>query len=391
MKILAIETSCDETAVALIDARGSLERMTIEVEGNALLSQAPLHAAFGGVYPSLAKREHQGNLVPLAIQALQEAGALSSRIETLQVPDKVLEGLRDIPFQNTVKTFLETYESPKIDMIAVTRGPGLEPALWTGITFAEALGNTWNTPVYGIDHMEGHMLSALLKTDKKNRYSLKEFELPLLTLLISGGHTELILMKKWFSFTHIGETRDDAVGEAFDKVARLLDLSYPGGPKIAEFAAKARKRGGTGLSFPRPMAHDATCDFSFSGLKTAVMYKLRAMDKISETDKEEVALAFEDAVRDIIVIKTRLALQESMPLTLAVAGGVSANEHVRQGLERLRETEFPNVRLTFPEKELTGDNAIMIGATAFARSLVGGQSTQKLVASGNLRRTSLHH
>ncbi len=397
MNILAIETSCDETAVAVLDARGEIERARFAILGNALLSQADKHAAYGGVYPTLAKREHQNNLVPLAMQALEDAGMLSSHIRDVRIRDELLEPLRDPAFKDAVRVFLKSYEKPDIDCIAVTKGPGLEPALWTGITFAEALSEAWGIPLMGIDHLEGHILSALLKpavTDQSfvvstkanaNQYELHSPDLPLLTLVISGGHTEFSLMSEWLSFAPVGETRDDAVGEAFDKVARLLDLTYPGGPKIAELAERSRVRGSGDIRFPRPMAHDATCDFSFSGLKTAVLYKLRNMDKISEVEKEHIAEAFEDAVRDVIVLKTRRALTEHAPRALVVGGGVSANTHIKNGILSLVKEEFPDVFVSFPIPELTGDNAIMIGAAAYVRNLLGKDSPEKIVAQGNLR------
>ena len=390
MKILAIETSCDETAVSVLDGRGELGRVQIEVLGDALLSQAETHAAFGGVYPALAKREHELNLVPLATEALSKAGMLASRIDAYHADEDTVSTVRGADFKASVSTFVETYDRPDIELIAVTKGPGLEPALWTGITFAESLGKAWNIPVIGVDHMEGHMVSALLRSSpdgskELHMYSLNTSELPLLSLLISGGHTELILMRRWFEFERVGATKDDAVGEAFDKVARLLDLSYPGGPKIALLAEKARVRGGNTIVFPRPMANDATCDFSFSGLKTAVLYKLRAMDEISETDKEHIAEAFEDAARDVIVIKTRKALRETNPLTLAVGGGVSANAEIRKNISEMVHREFPHVSLQFPDPALTGDNAIMIGAAAYMRKVTGAPLDEEMVANGNLK------
>jgi len=319
--------------------------------------------------------------------------------------------LRDEEFKASVAGFLAEYGKPDIDFIAVTRGPGLEPALWTGITFAEALGATWNIPVMGVDHMEGHLVSALLKqkirdeklesrvldselwtldsklTPDSGLWTLDSVKLPLLTLLISGGHTELLLMKGWFDFETVGETKDDAIGEAFDKVARLLDLSYPGGPRIAELAAKSRGRGENPITFPRPMAHDETCDFSFSGLKTAVLYKLRSMEKLSETDKENIAEEFENAARDVLVIKARRGLKQTGARTLALGGGVSANVEIRNAFVKLMSEHFPEVALRFPHESMTGDNAIMIGAAGYLRHVSGtGVFEKKIAASGNLKR-----
>ncbi len=399
MCILAIETSCDETAVCIVEAEGDPNSATFKILGNALYSQAALHAPYGGVFPTLAKREHQNNLAPLTREALTQAGLFHPRAGLIErVNSETGANARDEHFKKTIEDFLNECEKPALDMIAVTHGPGLEPALWTGITFAEALGAAWGVPVLGIDHMEGHIVSALLKQVTGNRlqgtensksepvtYHLSPVTFPMLALLISGGHTELVLMKGWFTYEHIGTTRDDAIGEAFDKVARLLELSYPGGPHIAALAKKARARGGNPFTFPRPMAKDATCDFSFSGLKTAVLYKLKSMEKISEEDKEHIAEAFENSARDIIVIKTKRALTETMAQALLVGGGVSANEEIRKALGEMIERDFPGLALHFPDKALTGDNAIMIGAAAYLRSQTDTMQEKKLTASGNLR------
>ena len=392
MRILAIETSCDETAVAILECAGTLENASYTILGNALFSQADLHAPYGGVYPSLAKREHQSNLVPLAVDALTQAGLLEQKASNIQ-NNTGLAKIRDEQFKKDVETFLATHAKPEVDVIAVTHGPGLEPALWTGINFAEALGTAWDIPVLGIDHMEGHIVSGLLKQESEKQLSTFNFQFPLLALLISGGHTELVLMKSWFDYEHVGRTKDDAVGEAFDKVARLLDLPYPGGPRVAESAERSRERGESPHTFPRPMMNDDTCDFSFSGLKTAVLYKLRGMEQISEHDKEEIAHAFEDAARDVLVEKTWRALQATHPKTLVIGGGVSANTQIRKGLQEMIAKESPETQLCLPVQFLTGDNAIMIGAAAYLRVLSGKKSddassdpkgSHELSALGNL-------
>lgn len=348
MKVLSIETSCDETAISILDCSGDTEHAEFKVLGNALFSQAHLHAEFGGVFPTLAKREHQKNLPLLLEQAMAEAKS----------------------------------DGSDIDLIAVTAGPGLEPALWTGIDFAKNLGEKWNVPVIGADHMEGHIVSGLVTESDPNTYVLQKTELPLLALLISGGHTELLLMRNWFEYELVGKTKDDAVGEAFDKVARMIGLEYPGGPKIELYAAASKKRAVVhGITFPRPMAHDDTCDFSFSGLKTAVMYKLREMDTMTEEDKEHIAEAFQDAARDVLVLKTRRALEKTNAQTLAVGGGVSASKEIRRALEKLIHDEFPHVRIGYPAGALHLDNAIMIGMAAYLRH-IAGKDTPELVASG---------
>src|SRR3989344_8160793 len=208
MKILAIETYCDETAVTLLDISGMLEKPDIKVLGNTLLSQVALHEKYGGVYPNLAKREHEKNLPPLLEKTLKEAGYDMSEAE------------------------LRTND---IDYIAVTEGPGLEPALWVGINFATELGKKWNKPVVPVNHMEGHIFSVLYKM-----LNTECLTLPALALLVSGGHTELVVVKDFGNYKIIGQTLDDAVGEAFDKVARMLGLPYPGGPEISKLAELSR-------------------------------------------------------------------------------------------------------------------------------------------------------
>jgi N6-L-threonylcarbamoyladenine synthase len=383
MRILAIETSCDETAVAIMEADGSSQNASFEILGNALYSQASLHSPYGGVYPSLAKREHQNNLSPLLESALKEAGLLEKK-ENVSLNETGLDKIRDAPFKAKVMEFLQKTKKPAIDLIAVTEGPGLEPALWTGINFAEALGSAWETPVIGIDHMEGHLISGFLKQEAGNAFRMDNPRFPALALLISGGHTEFILSRKLFEYEHIGQTKDDAVGEAFDKVARLLGFPYPGGPEIAEAASRARERNDEhGIIFPRPMKNDDTCDFSFSGLKTAVLYKMRSMEQISEHDKENIAQAFEDAARDVIVSKTERAIETTGPKTFVVGGGVSANAEIRGALTALLEERFPEVALAFPEKNLTGDNAIMIGVAGYLRRSAGKTTKEALTADGS--------
>ena len=363
MKILSIETSCDETAVSILEINGPLEKPDIKVLGNTLLSQMHLHAEYGGVYPNLAKREHQKNLPPLLEQTLKEAG-----------------------YELTNDGQLTTHND--IDTIAVTVGPGLEPALWVGITFAEELGKRWNKPVVGINHMEGHVYSVLYQ-DKFSISNLEfsNLELPALALLVSGGHTELVWIKNFGDYEILGRTLDDAAGEAYDKVARMLGLPYPGGPEIARLAEKARSEGRSpSFKFPRPMLHSNNLNFSYSGLKTAVLYKIRGQE-LTDEFKEEVALAFEEAAVGVLVSKTREAL-ENLPdiKTLIVAGGVSANTYLQTSFNKLSQ-EFPELKIYLPEKLLTTDNAIMIGIAAYMKIKSYPQllnTPQQLIAQGNL-------
>lgn len=353
MKVLAIETSCDETGIAIVEGAETEQGYEFRVLGNALLSQAELHAEYGGVYPNLAKREHLKNLPIILGQALQAAGM---------------------------------HAPAAVDAIAVTSGPGLEPALWTGITFAQQLAREWNLPLIPVNHMEGHLLSSLVQDGK-----LEQVSLPVLGLLISGGHTEFVAMKEWFDYEVIGETLDDAVGEAFDKVARMLALPYPGGPHISKMAAYAREAQlVSATKLPRPMLQSGTCDVSFSGLKTAALYALRdqgGVQKLSLDERAAFAREFEDTVADIFVVKARRALEESGAQTFVIGGGVAANTHIRETLRALVTNEFPDVEFRLPEYSITGDNAIMIGEAALVRSLGGAQEAvdpETIRAEGNL-------
>jgi N6-L-threonylcarbamoyladenine synthase len=342
MKVLAIETSCDETGVALVEGEKTERGFVFRLLGQAALnSQAALHAEYGGVYPNLAKREHEKNLPIILEQALKS----------------VREAQGGDGFEG-------------VDAIAVTQGPGLEPALWAGITFAEALAKEKNLPLIPTNHMEGHLISSLVQDGK-----LENIELPVLGLLISGGHTEYVLMKNWFEYEVIGETQDDAVGEAFDKVARMLGLPYPGGPQISKLAEQARNEtGAVSVKLPRPMIHDKNLNVSFSGLKTAVLYMLRDAGGIQALNAEQIsaiALEFEHAVGDIFVAKTRRALEESEAKTFVIGGGVAANKYLRERLVAFLADEFPNVEVRLPELSITGDNAVMIAQAALARALSG--------------------
>ncbi|MBP7741388.1 MAG: tRNA (adenosine(37)-N6)-threonylcarbamoyltransferase complex transferase subunit TsaD [Candidatus Pacebacteria bacterium] len=372
MKILAIETSCDETAVSILECSGDQSGAEFSVLGNALISQIDLHREFGGVFPALAKREHAKNLVPLLSSALEEAELLH---EDVQVLDPILhENLtrllsREPELAEALFAFLPECERPDIDAIAVTSGPGLEPALWVGVNFARALSLAWNIPVVATDHMEGHILSSLLTTEDNVTFTLPKPKLPLLALLISGGHTELVHMKDWLSYFLIGRTRDDAVGEAFDKVARMLSLPYPGGPEVSKLAERDREDARTNpFKLPRPMLHDPHCDFSFSGLKTAVLYLTKGKD-LSDVEKEQLARAFEDAAGDVLYAKSLRALDETQAKTFAIGGGVSANVHIRRVFTERLAKDAPDVRLCIPSVTLTGDNAIMIGVAGYFHAL----------------------
>ncbi len=382
MKILSIETSCDETAAAIVEKQGE----NVSIHASVVSSQIDLHAKYGGVVPNLAAREHTKNIVPVIEETLAEAKCTPS----------------------------------DIDLIAVTQGPGLIPALLVGTTAAKTLSCVWKKPLIGIHHIEGHIyanfignnqlpirqLTDKIQTNPNNQilnskiHSLEidsKFEnqnskFPLVALVVSGGHTELILMRDHFDYEILGETEDDAVGECFDKVARMLGLPYPGGPAVAKRAdtfhsssSSARgevsslRDGGVGDSkfqipdshfqFPRPMINSGDYRFSFSGLKTSVLYFLKKNEEKMKDDAfiDEVCSEFQEAVVDVLVIKSKRAIEEFRPKTFVIAGGVSANVRLRNRLRNMIETEFPDTTFTMPEFEYSLDNAVMIGAAAAFR------------------------
>ena len=401
MKILAIETSCDETAVAILEADGDGARARFRVLGNVLLSQIEIHKEYGGVFPALAKRAHAKNLVPILEAALEEAELLHENTQAVpeETRDKIASILSREP--GLAEAFFELIsqcEPPAIDAIAVTAGPGLEPALWVGISFAKALALIWNKPLVAVNHMEGHVLSALAKDvsyDSINtlqistRFNLviSDVKMPVLALLVSGGHTELVLMRKWLEYELIGQTRDDAVGEAFDKVARMLELPYPGGPEISRLAEEVRELGGFSSKFalPRPMIDSDTCDFSFAGLKTAVLYLLKKHPEVTEREKRHIAHEFENAVADVLWKKAAMALDETGAQTLVIGGGVSANTHIRRVFMEKIQSEYPEITLRIPQPALTTDNAIMIALAGFYRARRNDfAELNSISANGNL-------
>jgi len=396
MTILGIETSCDETALSVVDATGDRQNLKFDVRSSLVLSQVKLHEKYGGVFPNLAKREHEKNIIPLLKTALTEARLLKKTTtnhippkETLEKISKLLE--REKGLHEQLIELVEKIEKPAIDRIAVTYGPGLEPTLWVGLNTAKALGELWNIPVIPVNHMEGHICSVLL--------GLKEpIEFPAIALLISGGHTELVQIEDWMKYKIVGETRDDAVGEAFDKVARMLGLPYPGGPQISELAEKERlisrsSKNSFGnpedvepFHFPRPMQNSPDLDFSFAGLKTSVLYtikKLPAPTALTDATKSQIARAFEDAVVEVLVKKTEKAIEKYETKSLIVAGGVIANKTLREAFEKLV-SKHPNIKLFTPAKDLSGDNAVMIALCGYIHAN-NHQNIETLRASGNLR------
>ncbi len=387
MRILSIETSCDETAISLIEALGDFPTATYEILGNALHSQIDIHAEFGGVFPQVAKREHALALVPMLIKALTEAELLTETPTALgdDLTEKITTLLsREDGLAPFLLEFFSKYSLPEIDLIAVTSGPGLEPALWVGISFAKALNAVLGCPVVPVNHMEGHVLASLYDVEIDN--AIAPISFPAIALLISGGHTELVLMKDWGNYTKIGETRDDAVGEAFDKVARMMKLPYPGGPEIGRRAEIARKANVAPYKevLPRPMIHSDDFDFSFSGLKTAVRY---AIDDTELTDEQKNALArdFEDAAIEVLLKKTKKAIDHHNAKTLIIGGGVSANNYLRQTFTESLLASHPGVEIYLPHRNLSTDNSVMIALAGHAQLTTSRSAgaVAYITASGN--------
>ncbi|MDD5738912.1 MAG: tRNA (adenosine(37)-N6)-threonylcarbamoyltransferase complex transferase subunit TsaD [Candidatus Pacebacteria bacterium] len=402
MKILAIDTSCDDTSVAVVEKKNN----QIKTISNIVSSQIKIHAPYGGVYPMLAKRAHQENLVPTLIQSLKKATLLKSvsiladrhrltqkgkvkELEKNKILNKILEK-DEILLEKTVK-FLEKYEKPKIDAIAITNTPGLEPCLWQGINFAKALAFGWNLPIIPVNHIKAHLSVNWLtpvgsKSKIKNQKS-KQIEFPAIGLVASGGHTELIYMPKQGIFKIIGSTRDDAAGECFDKTARILGLPYPGGPAIAVLAAKKEsgiKNQELRVELPRPMLFSNDFDFSFSGLKTAVLYSFQSQKKsIKESQNYKIAMAKEiqQAIIDVLIAKTLKAAFHFNAKSIIAGGGVLANQELR------RQFKIKSLKLKIPffipEKNLCMDNASMVGTEAIISNLKT-TNWQKIKASGNL-------
>ena len=401
MKILSIETSCDDTAITIFEAKGGIHNATFKILANNSNSQIKIHRPHGGVFPALAKREHIKNLPIILKKTLKEAKT----------------GKKDKP----------------VDLITVTSGPGLEPSLWSGIVFAKELAEKWNIPLMPVNHMEGHILSVFGKG--KGKFRIEKLKTPILSLLVSGGHTELVLTKKWMKYEIIGQTLDDAVGEAFDKVARMLGLPYPGGPEISKLAERLRKirysregsiaqadepsivirqqanmRAESGripdFSLPRPMLHSKNFDFSFSGLKTAVLYLIRDFLKQNKqhTNKlefvrmfpemaSEIALEFENAAIESLTHKTKKAMEKYKVKTLIVAGGVACNTHLQREIQKITtpdpsSTRRGKIKTFFPPQGLVGDNSIMIGIAGYLNYIKNKKKVPKInsiKAEGNLR------
>ena len=323
MNILGIETSCDDTCIAIVKA----SKKGFKVLSSIISSQVKLHAKYGGVYPFLAKREHKKNLPLVYKKAIKKA------------------------------------KDPKIDLVAVTVGPGLEPCLWMGINFAQELAKKLKVEIVPVNHIEAHILA--------NKLSVKNIVLPAICLVVSGGHTQLILMTK-NKYKILGETRDDAAGECLDKAARILGLGYPGGPIIA---AKAKRNPDVKIDLPRPMINHKNYDFSFSGLKTAILYKVEKDKNLKKKYLKEMCHEIQQAVIDVLIKKTTRAAKEYKAKTIIIGGGVTANKELKKQLAKAT-----NLPLIVPNPRLSTDNAVMAAITAFL-----SKNNLPIEANGNLR------
>lgn len=317
--ILAIETSCDETAAAVLNMRCSKAMPTVKTLSSVVKSQISLHSKFGGVVPEAAARAHVKNILPVVKKSLAD-----SRM-----------ALKDI------------------DSIAVTVGPGLAPSLIVGVEFAKSLALALRKPIIPVNHMLGHLYSPMAKI--RNPKSAIRNLFPMISLIVSGGHTILALMKDINNYQVLGQTVDDAAGEAFDKVAKLLHLPYPGGPEVSRLAEKSKNL----ITFPRPMINSKDYNFSFSGLKTAVLYYLRENPSAKPQD---ICKAFQDAAVDVLVTKTLRAAKQFKAKSISLSGGVSANKALRESLNL--KSKILNLNFFVPQKNLCTDNAEMIGLAA---------------------------
>ena len=323
--ILGIESSCDETSVAIV-------KNGREVLSNVINTQISIHELYGGVVPEIASRNHVENISPVMKEALKEAN--------IKIDD--------------------------VDGIACTYGPGLVGALLVGVSYAKALSYAANKPLIGVNHIQGHIAA--------NYITYKDLKPPFLTLLISGGNTQLVLVKDYTKFEILGKTRDDAVGEAFDKIARVIGLGYPGGPKMDKLAQEGIP------NIVLPKVHIDGLDFSFSGLKTAI---INLHHKTPDINKANLAASFEKDVAEILLDNTRKAVKESNINKIALAGGVSANSYIRKAFKELEEKE--NIKVYYPELKLCTDNAAMIASAGYYNFLKVNFSDLKLNAVPNLK------
>lgn len=337
MIILGIETSCDETAASVIYGGGD----NIKILANIVSSQIEIHQKYGGVVPEIAGREHILNILPVINEAIEK-----SKIK-------------------------------KIDAIAITIGPGLSSSLMVGVETAKTLAFAWKIPIIAINHIEGHIYANFIDRSKS------QIKFPVLILTVSGGHTMLILMTGHGKYRLLGETQDDAAGEAFDKAAQLLEIGYPGGPAISAEAEKFLNKKlminllklnkpkiinlKSKIILPRPMLHNKDFNFSFSGLKTALLYAIQK-DKKWKEKISEYCVEFQQAIVDVLIVKTIKAAKMLNCKTIMLSGGVSANKELRNQIETVIKTELINVKLIIPKFEYCTDNAAMIATAGYFRA-----------------------
>ena len=359
MIILGIETSCDDTGIAIIEAPPTRKAVGVnfKILSNIISSQIKTHAPFGGIVPNLAAREHLKNIEPCLKTALKEANTKMS----------------------------------EIDLIAVTKGPGLIPSLLIGVNFAKALAYKYKKPIIAINHVEAHILA--------NYFKNKNIKLPAIALIVSGGHTQLILIKRignsaknGASYKILGETRDDAAGECFDKIAKLLNLGYPGGPIISAEAEKFQnsKSKIQNIKLPRPMINHKNYEFSFSGLKTAILYLLRDL-KIKNVGHRmsyiipEICYESQQAIIDVLINKTLRASKEYKTKTIILAGGVAANKELRNQMAESIKKEIPDTQFMIPDFKLCTDNGAMIAMAGYFNQKSKTKNYSHIKADSNLR------
>jgi len=323
--ILSIETTCDDTAIAICKYNNN----SFTVLSNIISSQIKDHNPFGGVVPELASREHIKNIIPVLDKAISEAN--------IKLDD--------------------------LDYIALTnKGGGLVGSIIVGIETAKALSYLLNIPIISVNHIRGHVLISMIKNINENKYEIIEPDFPMMTLTVSGGHTQIVLIKNFFEWEVIGQTLDDAAGECYDKVSKILNLGYPGGPIISKMALNGNK---TKIKFPRPMIGSGDFNFSFSGLKTAVLYSTSAEAMVDKgTTKEDICASAQDAINDVLTRKSLKAIEKYSPKIFILAGGVSANKDLRDRLKNEIEKNTES-KFMMPEIQNCMDNALMINIAAY--------------------------
>lgn len=364
MKILGIDTSCDETSIAIVNAKGDFTNPEFEILSNIISSQIKIHQEWGGVFPALAKREHQKNLAPVLLDALKTAQILKEEKNSIAPEQeeeirKILQ--REQSLADDLLAIFANYSKPDLDLIAITTAPGLEPCLWVGINFAKALSYFWDIKLTPINHIESHLLANYLNTQKP------EIKYPAISLIVSGGHTQIVLINGIRNYKIIGKTLDDAAGECFDKVARILDLGYPGGP-IIEKISQEYQQNKYHISLPRPMLKNKNYDFSFSGLKTAVLYEFKKQSQELQQDldyKKELAIEAQNAIIDVLIKKTIWAALEYNAQTIILGGGVTASNVLKQRMLEAINQQIPGAIMIAPDLILSTDNAAMVAATGF--------------------------